>query len=308
LCYKSETMKKLFFLLFISFTCQFVFSQNVGIGTATPAYPLTVNAAGNGIVHKGGAVEIGTSVSALGGMLQTFTNHHLRFGAGSNVTKMILTTTGELAIGTSLPYARMHATANYSSLLQLENTSTLAVGVTVKQLYKTGTYYTGAIGTTGEGSGTARLSFFTGANINSASLAERMCILSNGNVAIGTTTPLAKFHVAGKTMLEQQSWDFAAVEISGAIKVSGPAPAAFSVLIPQSNNEWGIPEVSTYIDNPACNGKPNALLFVTPAGDFAQTLLVKYEAGVGKWKLMPDQLENGYMLPGARYNILVIDK
>jgi len=55
--------------------------------------------------------------------------------------------------------------------------------------FKTGTYYTGAIGTNGTSLTTANLSFFTQATENQNSLIERMTILNNGLVGIGTIMP-----------------------------------------------------------------------------------------------------------------------
>lgn len=83
-------------------------AQNVGIGTLTPAYPLTVVAQSNkGIVQKNETVEIGFFTSANGAYLQTWSNHNLNFATNNGLAQMTITTTGNVGIGTAVPTARL---------------------------------------------------------------------------------------------------------------------------------------------------------------------------------------------------------
>ena len=275
------------------FTLPLVSTQNV------PEYLFDLTNAGTDVAS--GAIK-GFSESGKGIVGNSNTGDGGYFS--STTGNALVTGTGRVGIGTSTPMVKMHASSNSIDLLQLENTNALNAGVKVKQLFRTGNYYTGAIGTTGQSISTARLSFYTSAWFAASGLLERMSILDNGNVGIGTTAPVGKLEVSGKTILNQ-SVDNAAVEIKGAIKVSGSAPAAFVVVGP-GINDFPVPFVT--IDNPACNGKPNAMLFVTLNSEVGQTLTVKYDAVLAKWKIAADKLELGNILPNAKFNVLVIDK
>lgn len=113
-----------------------------------------------------------------------------------------------VGIGTpasSLPLMKLHVTHTDSSVLLLENTQTLDLGINTSMYFKTGSGsfpYTGGIKTIGTGfSGvypTARLGFFTFTNSTPNLLIERMSILDEGNVGIGTVDPVAKLEVNGE--------------------------------------------------------------------------------------------------------------
>lgn len=79
--------------------------QNVGLGVPSSAYPLTVGAVVNkGIVQKDGAVELGFYTSVASAYLQTWSNHAMYFRAnGLGPVQMVLSTTGNLGIGTLSP-------------------------------------------------------------------------------------------------------------------------------------------------------------------------------------------------------------
>lgn len=94
-------MKQLIFLVSIIITSQ-VNAQNVGVGTTTPSYPLTVvpDDNGNGIVYTG-FVETGFNTQPTwGGILKTLGSYNLNFAANNNVyPTLIIATDRNVGIG-----------------------------------------------------------------------------------------------------------------------------------------------------------------------------------------------------------------
>jgi len=104
----------------------------------------------------------------------------------------------DVGIGTLAPDHRLHISSNTSTLLKLDNTSTLGAGVMSEMYFKTGNFYTGALKTIGTSPVAARLGLFTYAVTNPTALLERMSILDNGNVGIGTNSPGYLLDVNGR--------------------------------------------------------------------------------------------------------------
>lgn len=182
---------------------------NVGIGLSTPAYPLTLASNSNGFVQKGSSVEVGTAVSAFAGYLKTFTNHPLHFATNNGPSQMVLSVDGSLALGTALPFSKLHIKAATDNLQLLENANTLASDVQAMTYFKTGASYTGAIGTVGTSSTAARLGFWTSATSSPALLDERLSIADNGNVGINNSSPSQKLDVNGSA------------RVTGSLQVNG---------------------------------------------------------------------------------------
>ena len=98
-----------------------------------------------------------------------------------------------------------------------------------------------------------------------------------------------------------------ALEVSGAIKVSGTNKAAFQHTATPAN----IFSNYTTIDNPVTNGDPNAILIVTPVlldpsnqyVDFP--IGVWYSSGTAKWTIF-NQSSSGGIPANAAFNVLVI--
>jgi hypothetical protein len=103
-----------------------------------------------------------------------------------------------IGIGAPSPDHRLHIAGNTSALFKLENTTSLNTGIMSEMYFKTGTHYTGAVKTIGNGTLYARLGFFTYASIASGGLLERMSILDNGFVGIGNNNPLSLLDVNGR--------------------------------------------------------------------------------------------------------------
>jgi hypothetical protein len=98
-------------------------------------------------------------------------------------------------IGTTTPDFKLHVLHSSPTLLKLENSTTLDTGVVNALFYKTGTFYSGAIKTIGTGASDARLGFFTKSSTNAGGLQERLSILDDGKIGIGTTSPSTSFHI-----------------------------------------------------------------------------------------------------------------
>ena len=175
----------------------------VGVGTITPNFDLHVNS-----TITDASIQLTNSTSGntttdgmrlrMSGSDVTLNNleaGNIDFGTNFN-TRMRITSNGLVGIGTTTPGALLHISDTYSdSILLLENPTTLAAGVKSAMWFKTGQYFTGGIQTIGASVNTSRMGFFTYAGTGRPSLVERMSILDNGFVGIGTTAPSASLHI-----------------------------------------------------------------------------------------------------------------
>jgi len=109
-------MKRFFFFVLLMVKLLNTDAQNVGIGTNSPVSPLTVisNLSGKGIIQKSNNVEIGFYTSNTNAYLQTWSNHPIFFATNNGSATMVLTTEGNLGIGTgiSLPNNRLQVIGN----------------------------------------------------------------------------------------------------------------------------------------------------------------------------------------------------
>lgn len=132
-----------------------------------------------------------------------------------------------VGIGTINPLNRLHVSTNGSNVLLIENTQLLNTDTTTGLFFKTGngSYpYTGAIKNIGQNSIESRLGLFTYASSISSGLLERLSLLDNGNVGIGTTTPGAKLEVAGGVKISDS------INIGGQVRIMSGTPGAGKVL------------------------------------------------------------------------------
>lgn len=107
-----------------------------------------------------------------------------------------------VGVGNTSPGMKLHVSSPAdTALLLLDNNAALANNKNAGLYFKTGNYFTGALKAIGTGVNVARLAFFTFADINQNQLRERMSILDNGNVGIGTTAPNALLEVNGSFRL-----------------------------------------------------------------------------------------------------------
>lgn len=97
-------MKRLLILALVLSTALISQSQNVGIGTNTPDYPLTVQSNSYGVVQTNGIVKLALHSFNTTASIGTISNHNLHFFTNNNaISAMTITTNGQIGIGTSSP-------------------------------------------------------------------------------------------------------------------------------------------------------------------------------------------------------------
>ena len=138
-----------------------------------------------------------------------------------------ITAAQKVGIGTITPLMKLHVSNSSDSVVVFENTQSLGTGTTTGIYFKTGSGivpWTGAVKTIGQGSSTARMGFFTQASSTVTGLIERLSILDNGNIGIGTTQPDSNLtvsgsaHITGNTILSGNP--NLKLEVLGTIKTS----------------------------------------------------------------------------------------
>jgi hypothetical protein len=179
----------------------------VGIGTSIPTdYLSFANILGDKINlwNSGASSKYGIGLQS--SLMQLYTNGSgadIAFGYGSSAAfteNMRIRGNGNVGIGNNAPTYKLDVKNSNASLLRLENATSLVGNVTTDLFFKTGTYYTGAIKTIGANASEARLGLFTNASTVASSLLERVSILDNGYVGIGTVAPAEALDVVGTSL------------------------------------------------------------------------------------------------------------
>lgn len=187
----------------------FLSSGNVGIGTTSPSAKTAI--------HKS---ELGSNPSAVLRLENTGANYtskliltdgttndanisyigsnqSLGFGVGSSLNQMIISSSGNVGIGTTNPIYKLDILSS-NPRLRIKDTSTGSILIDMEG--GAGSFYIGSDNSTGSGfggspyaatlyrSGNYPISMWTN---NS----EKFRINGNGNVGIGTSSPVYKFHV-----------------------------------------------------------------------------------------------------------------
>ena len=175
-------------------------SGNVGIGTTSPSTALhiaraaasapairlqTTNSTANGSIQWANSAN---SIIAIIGSNYNVSDGEggLEFATGGTTTRMFISSSGNVGIGTTSPGAKLDVAYSTNPTTETPHIL-LRTGGTVKQA---------AI--TAESNQVSGLVFSTG----DGTLVDRMVILrTNGNVGIGTTTPNAKLDVSGSAIV-----------------------------------------------------------------------------------------------------------
>ncbi len=173
---------------------------NIGIGTISPNYKLTVSQpSGIGFSQEGGTAgpQIGFYTNSLGSAyLQTHNNFDLAFATNNSSAQMTLQVgTGNLGVGTSTPSERLTVFTPANSYGLTHTDGTIRVST-----YVGGLGVGGYVGTLSN----HPLYFYTNGG------GAQMSILQNGNVGIGTLNPTFKLSVNGnirsKEVVVETNW------------------------------------------------------------------------------------------------------
>ena len=157
-----------------------VTGTSVGIGTTSPLSTLHVASTGNAEIltqRSSGAGVLIQSQSAVG-VFGTNTNHRLDLKTNGS-TRLTVNTAGNVGIGTTTPTARLHVYSTGNGTLNVQRAAGALVNIQAQSAK-------GIVGTDSNHT----FSLKTNAS-------ERLIILSNGNVGIGTTNPTFKLDVTG---------------------------------------------------------------------------------------------------------------
>lgn len=223
-------MKKLITILFL-FVCVNSFAQNVGIGTTTPDAnaQLDVSSTNKGILIPRMTLAQRNAIPGITlGLLiyqtdnnpgfyvnksSVLTTNWVPITEGKNLWSVSLgnsdnilpTLPGNVGIGTSLAGAKLNVADDVSDIAIFENTTALNTNVNAGIYLKTGTllntFYTGSLKSIGTSTNTARLGLFGGVATTSNALVERISILNNGSIGIGTTTPSYPLDINGRARI-----------------------------------------------------------------------------------------------------------
>jgi hypothetical protein len=186
-------------------------SGNVGIGTTAPSTPLHINADAPTIRLQDATSGDNHYLTGNNGELRVQSSGYITMRPGAAVSTTFLAN-GNVGIGTTSPSSPLHIEFNSTSTtfpagtgdyLQVENTNT-TVDTHSSISLRSGTADS-FISTVYKGINTGDLVF----NLDNGGVAEKMRILANGNVGIGTASPSEKLEVNGN------------VNVNGGVYVSG---------------------------------------------------------------------------------------
>lgn len=102
---------------------------NMGLGTTSPSYKLTVNTSTSnyGVVHTDGTTIVGTYIDANGGYIGTQSNHKLSLFTNNGGARLTVTTAGDVGIGITNPGSKLdvNGTSNFSGNMAITGNVTV---------------------------------------------------------------------------------------------------------------------------------------------------------------------------------------
>jgi hypothetical protein len=221
-------MKKLVVIFVTLSLSKGIFSQNVGIGTATPSSKLHVKGTGSGtqIVleeNAGSILRISNEPSGTGPYIGTTTNNPLSL-VTNNSAKLTISTAGNIGIGQSSPTSPLHFSNTLGSKIALwgANPNHYGIGIQAFQMQ----FYT-----------PANTDDFVFGHGNSSSLIETMRIKGNGNIGIGTNNPLTTLDVNGDVNIQNRLFINNSTGNDGQVLVSNGNAAPSWQNVAYSNND-----------------------------------------------------------------------
>lgn len=192
----------------------------VGIGVTDPQMNVHIQGPTDGLlmlhnsqapgpgIHSGLYFRIGNTPIATTHAIKSvsISNTNARLGFFSRdlfnntlVEQMTLSNSGRLGIGTNDPRMKMHIKSADDDQLQLENSNALVLNRAVGIHFNIGgANPLAGIQTIGLSSTAVRMAFTLSPDNTGFNMSERLSILYNGKIGMGTASPLAKLHLVAE--------------------------------------------------------------------------------------------------------------
>jgi hypothetical protein len=221
-------------------------SQNVGIGTTTPAYPLTV-----------GDSSSSSSIAPLNAMLSTNT------GVGVNLT---IRKSNDGANTPGIAFAKSRGTAASPTIVQSGDSTNSIIGYGYDgSNYIASTQILSTVdGTPGTNDMPGRITFLTTPD-NSATPAERMRINSLGNVGIGTTSPAGRLDVAGAPATNGSARTLLYVSDTNSLAADNGGGITFRAIVNTGGDYFDAANIKGIKENATSDNNGGSLVFSTHA-------------------------------------------